>query len=109
MKNTTKPRVFIVENNVDLRESIARKLRSAGFEVETDCVRRSELVRQRSRHTDVVITDVHEPCYSGMDVCSTLCNSHPTIDRFVAFAGAANSNLVTIGERSFLHATTLSS
>lgn len=67
-------RLLVVDDEQDIRETLAYALQREGFEVATAENGPDALARGRAEIFDVVILDVMLPGLSGMDVCRTLRN-----------------------------------
>lgn len=64
--------ILLVEDDPDIRELVAYKLRRGGFEVVEAGDGLAALGAARERPPDVVILDVRLPRLSGIDVCREL-------------------------------------
>jgi response regulator RpfG family c-di-GMP phosphodiesterase len=79
MSGTSIPTVLLVEDDVATRGMIARHLRTSGFEV-TPVESAEKVIFEvdtQSRVFDVVISDVHLPGTSGIDLASYLLVKNP--------------------------------
>src|SRR3954463_12361557 len=62
------PVVFIVDDDVSVRESLELLVRSEGWEPELFSSAREFLTRPRSSHPSCLILDVHLPDLNGLDL-----------------------------------------
>lgn len=72
------PKVLVAEDQPAMRQLLVRTLRSAGYDVQEvadgDALWR-EVGRQDHREPDLVVSDIHMPGLSGLDVLSRLRES----------------------------------
>lgn len=74
------PSVIIVEDNTFLRETLARFLKSAGFEVRTMLATAEEALEQLQYiEVDIVLVDISLPGMSGIELVNRLRQSHPHV------------------------------
>lgn len=62
-------RVLVVDDDVTIADSVAARLRSEGFEVETAGDGPSAVAACAARTPDLVVLDVMLPGYDGLEVC----------------------------------------
>jgi len=91
--------VFIVDDDVSVRKSLGRLIRSAGYEVETYAS--AEEFQQREEYVGVgcVLVDLHLPGASGLDLQNNIKNhrcSLPTI--FITGGGDTTSSVRAMKE-----------
>ena len=72
MTAPTAPLVFIVDDDSSVRKSLARLVRTAGFDVETFASAREFLTRPRYDGPSCLVLDVRMPGLSGLDLQETL-------------------------------------
>ncbi|MFD6262175.1 SpoIIE family protein phosphatase [Micromonospora chalcea] len=65
-------RVLVADDNADMREYLARLLRSAGHEVHTVADGRAALDAARARRHDLVVSDVMMPRLDGLQLVAAL-------------------------------------
>jgi len=65
-------RVLVVDDDADMRRTLARLLRVEGLEVLEEADGAAALATARTRQPDLVLMDVVMPRMSGMDVCRLL-------------------------------------
>jgi PAS domain S-box-containing protein len=70
--NTVKPRVLVVDDNLDTARLSAMLLRSQGFEVTTAHDGEEALARTRADRPDVLLLDIGLPRLSGYEVAEAL-------------------------------------
>ena len=73
MANTT-PIVFVVDDDVSVREALEGLIRSEGFEVETFASAEAFLVRPRVLRPSCLVLDVTLPDLNGLDLQKRLAN-----------------------------------
>ena len=71
---TEKYRVWVIDDDREMRDSLTELLQSGGFEVETLCRADGVLDRLRLQSPDVLLCDVRMPGMSGIDLLSALKN-----------------------------------
>ena len=72
-------RILVVDDDASMRRSLGRLLRAAGFEcAEHDSA--ESLIRSEDLNAwDCLITDIHLPGLSGLELVDTLRKSRPTL------------------------------
>ena len=71
--------ILIVEDDDDLRPTLARRLREAGYAVETAASGPDALVAVQADVPDLVVLDVMLPGLDGIEVCRRLRADHPLL------------------------------
>lgn len=66
------PRVVIADDDADIRDLVAFKLRSAGYEVDAFADGQSALDAVMASVPDLVLLDVMMPVMTGTEVCAAL-------------------------------------
>jgi len=79
-------RVLIVDDNLELLESLALVLRSAGHDVDTAPSAAAALAVQKARPADVLITDIFMPDTDGLEAVSAFRSGWPRL-KIVAMSG----------------------
>lgn len=64
--------LLIIEDDVDIRELVAFKLRQVGFDVRAECDGEAGLAAATAMVPDLVVLDLMMPKLSGIDVCREL-------------------------------------
>jgi CheY-like chemotaxis protein len=81
--------VFVIDDDVDVRDAIKRVLERAGYAVRTcaDAVQALQELNRQPAH--VVITDIIMPKVNGVEAIRSLVNDFPSI-RVIAISGGGN-------------------
>lgn len=74
-----KQRVFIVDDDASVRESLKKVLTGAGYEVTTAADGQEAVAQFVPGQIDLVLLDLNLPFRSGWDVFERLTTQHPTI------------------------------
>jgi two-component system alkaline phosphatase synthesis response regulator PhoP len=69
---TSKPRILIIDDDLDLVETISMILDSSGFETATAYDGHEGLARARERRPDLIVLDIVMPELDGYGVCREL-------------------------------------
>jgi len=72
-------RIFVVDDDPSVRESLGKALRVAGYEVLTAADAEEASARFVPGHIDLVLLDLNLPLTSGWDVFERLTTRHPTM------------------------------
>ena len=72
-------RLLIVEDDGDLRETVARRFRDDGYSVATAATGPAALEAVRAEVPDLVLLDVMLPGLDGVEVCRRLRAEHPLL------------------------------
>jgi len=72
-------RILVVEDDTELCELVAGRLREAGYEVDTAATGVEALRRVEAHVPDLVILDIMLPELDGLEVCRRLRASHPLL------------------------------
>jgi PAS domain S-box-containing protein len=76
-------RLFVVDDNPDIRFATARLMRSAGYEV-TELGSGEECLQQaREKHPDLILMDVIMPGLNGLEVCRQIKSDPDLADIYV--------------------------
>jgi FixJ family two-component response regulator len=75
MTAPTAPLVFIVDDDLSVRKSLARLLRAAGFDVETFASASEFLARPRYDGPSCLVLDVRMPGLTGLNLQETLATA----------------------------------
>src|SRR5260370_2331484 len=75
----TYPTVYVVDDDVSMRESVGSLIRSAGLRVETFASAQEFLARQRSDMPSCLVLDVKLPGLSGLDLQQELAKADAQI------------------------------
>jgi len=75
MSSGPTPTVFVVDDDDDVRESIAELMRSAGLRVETFATAQAFLCRERGEGPSCLVLDLQLPGMSGLEVQSELAGA----------------------------------
>ena len=78
MKSNTKPVVFVVDDDVSVRESLQRLIASAGWQPETFPSAQGFLARPRPSVPSCLVLDVKLPGLSGLDIQAQLAERTDT-------------------------------
>jgi CheY-like chemotaxis protein len=90
MSNPSMRRILVVEDEPDLRESMARLLKAAGYDVSTAEHGFDALLQLKGLIPDVIISDLNMPQMSGFEFLSVVRRRFPEI-LVVAVSGAYES------------------
>ncbi|MFB9324053.1 response regulator transcription factor [Cryptosporangium minutisporangium] len=81
--------ILIVEDEPDMRELMARKLRDAGHTITTTRTGAEGLAFLRAERPDLVLLDVKLPDTSGLSVCETVRDDADIRDTLVVMVSAS--------------------
>ena len=73
------PRILVVEDDAELRELVAGRLRESGYAVDVAETGPQALARVEAQVPDLVILDVMLPGLDGLEVCRRLRAEHPLL------------------------------
>lgn len=82
-------RILVIDDECDVRDSIAKVLQRAGFEVDIAEGGAAGLQSYRKHGADMVITDIIMPDPHGIDVITALRGSQAKV-RIIAISGGGN-------------------
>lgn len=105
MSNTTKQRILIVDDERDLREPMAKFLRTEGYSVSTAPDGREALRQVRSQRYEVVVTDIKMPNMNGLELLAALRAEFPLINVIIITAfGTVESavNAMRVGAHDYV-------
>jgi DNA-binding response OmpR family regulator len=88
-------RILVIEDDDDVARLEQLVLERAGYEVRRSATGADGLEQAAAFHPDVVILDVGLPDISGLDVCTSICNSSSTFVLMVS--GHAREQDVLLG------------
>lgn len=95
-----KPKVLLVEDDPAHRELLAARFRSAGYPVITASEGPEALKAADGHPFDVLVSDIHLPGLSGLDLLRTLGDRHPTILISGALTPVAREEAVSEGAKA---------
>ncbi|APR84094.1 sigma-54 dependent DNA-binding response regulator [Minicystis rosea] len=72
-----RPRILVIDDEPDIRETLDMVLALAGYEVSTAASGISAIERMKTEHFDLVITDLRMPGLSGIDTVEALRKLDP--------------------------------
>src|SRR3954467_6221078 len=101
-----KARALIVDDVVDMAETIANELGAAGFETEIVDNGAAALERFGQEPADVVITDLRMKNVDGLDVLSGIKRADPTVPVIIMTAFGAIDSAVEAMRRGAFHYVT---
>jgi two-component system response regulator HydG len=101
-----KARALIVDDVVDMAETIANELGAAGFETEVVDNGAAALERFGQEPADVVITDLRMKNVDGLDVLSGIKRADPTVPVIIMTAFGAIDSAVEAMRRGAFHYVT---
>ncbi len=101
--NGTKPLVYIVDDEPELRELLREALTSEGYEVETLWNGNELLNRVEERHPNLILLDITMPGLSGWVVQKRLTTNEATRDIPVIAVTARGGPSVEASARRTLH------
>ena len=101
-----KARALIVDDVVDMAETIANELGAAGFETEVVGSGAAALERFAQEPADVVITDLRMKNVDGLDVLSGIKRADPTVPVIIMTAFGAIDSAVEAMRRGAFHYVT---
>ena len=84
--------IAVVDDDISVRASLARILKSAGFHVETYAAAQVFLDAGAADVVDLLILDYHMPGKNGLELQRELLADHKTIP-IVMISGDANENV----------------
>jgi DNA-binding response OmpR family regulator len=84
-------RVLLVEDDVDVRDAIADRLKHSGFVVHEAGNGFSALSEMRIRHFHVVITDCNMPGLDGFEFLRQCRQDHPSTPVIILSAGSTST------------------
>jgi CheY-like chemotaxis protein len=90
VSNASKHLILVVDDEPGIRESMARLLNAAGYEVITAQHGFDALLQLRSMTPDVIISDLNMPQMSGFEFLSVLRRRFPEV-LVIAVSGAYGS------------------
>lgn len=105
MSRTEKPRILIVDDERDLREPMAKFLRSEGYSVSTAADGREALRQVRKERYEVVVTDIKMPNMNGLELLAVLRAEFPSINVIIITAfGTVESavNAMRLGAHDYV-------
>jgi two-component system response regulator HydG len=98
-----KPRALIVDDVVDMADTIARDLEGAGFATETAASGPSALARFTAVPADVVVTDLRMKGGDGLELLSALKAADPSVPVVIMTAFGAVESAVEAMQRGAFH------
>ncbi len=73
------PRILVVEDDTELCELVAGRLRETGYDVDVAMTGLEALSRVEARVPDLVVLDIMLPELDGLEVCRRLRGRHPLL------------------------------
>ena len=101
-----KPRALIVDDVVDMAETIANELIAAGFDTEVVDSGAAALERFAQDPADLVVTDLRMKNVDGLDVLSGIKRADPTVPVIIMTAFGAIDSAVEAMRRGAFHYVT---
>jgi CheY-like chemotaxis protein len=80
------PRILVVDDNADMRETLRLLLRHMGYDAEAAFDGNHALEIQRARPADIVITDIFMPRKDGIETIEAFRREWPRV-KIVAMSG----------------------
>lgn len=71
------PRILVVDDNADVRESLRLILEGEGFTVDVAANGEEALARQKDEPADVMVTDIFMPRYDGLETLAAFQARYP--------------------------------
>lgn len=90
------PRVLVVDDDADVRETIRQMLERTGYEVTTAADGKRGLARYREDPADLVVLDIVMPEKEGLETIMELRKSFPEV-KIIAISGGGR-----IGPQSYI-------
>jgi CheY-like chemotaxis protein len=84
------PRLLVVDDNADTRESMKLLLERSGYDVEVARDGAGALEAQRARSAEILITDIFMPEVDGLEVIAQFRQEFPDV-RIIAMTGGGMS------------------
>jgi two-component system response regulator FlrC len=92
--NGATQRVLVIDDDIDVRDSIKRILDRAGFSVRTMADAAEVMLELARAPVDVIITDIIMPHLNGVDAIEHVRRVFPSI-RIVAISGGGNFDVAS--------------
>lgn len=73
------PNILVVDDDIEIRELLARYLADQGFRISVAAGRRECIASLDERRPDIVVLDIMLPDGSGLDICRHLRAQHPGV------------------------------
>ena len=86
MSDTASPRVLVVDDNKDMRESTRHLLQLIGYPAETADDGQQAIEIQRQRPADILLTDIFMPGKDGIETIAAFRREWPRV-KIVAMSG----------------------
>ena len=104
---STKSRVLLVDDDIDILLALSDYLRQEGFEVETVETGAAALQKSTTSSYDAVLLDVGLPDRDGLEVLKELSQTHPQLPVILltAFTSLRNTANPVILDRAFAYLT----
>jgi CheY-like chemotaxis protein len=90
-------RILVVDDNVDLRDSLKRMLEQAGYDVMLARDGEDALQLQRQHPADVLLTDIFMPERDGLETIESFRRRYPKV-RIIAMSGDAHLRVTTASD-----------
>jgi two-component system KDP operon response regulator KdpE len=93
-----KPRILIVDDEVQLRRAVTRSLQRHGYDTREAETGSATLASFDSYRPDVVLLDLMLPDVSGVDVCRELRKAHQTPIIILSIVGEEQAKVAALDE-----------
>lgn len=97
-----RPRILVIDDEPDLRETLDMALVLAGYDVSTAASGAMAIERVKNEHFDVAITDLRMPGLSGVDTVAAIKQIDPALAVIVVSGYASDEATQTLFERGAL-------
>ena len=87
-------RILIIEDEPDIRETLAYNFKNEGFKVMAESSGEKALTLSKSFEPDIIILDLMLPDISGIDVCKKIKNSDEYPDPSIIMLTAKGEELI---------------
>lgn len=95
---TETPTVLVADDEADIRDLVAFRLKLAGYEVLMAKDGEEALQIARDRHPDLLLLDIRMPKMTGLEVTRTLRSDPATADlKIILLTASVREDAVTIG------------
>ena len=88
-------RILVIDDDLDIRETVRRVLESRGHSIETVSDGRAGIASIAERAPDLVITDIFMPGQDGIETLIELRKAFPTL-KVIAMSGGAGGGLLNL-------------
>jgi len=91
MTHSIEPRILVVDDDHNAAAALADLLREEGYAIEVAHRGNEALVLEESFHPDLLITDMHMPVMSGVQLLSALRESRRSLPAILMTTDASDS------------------